>query len=167
MSTTYAVIATKRLTISQPGGDREVPKGCVVDLIVWDGEGDFEWGLNTRLEAVQEGWGVVDGKLVELPQEVPGAPDAPSAPIRVIRALAFRDRFSQEQQDAISVAAMQAAAAGNGRLLSFTFNQAAASETNLDDPRVQEGVAALAQAELITAAQAAALLADGRPDEAV
>lgn len=161
---TYALIATRKQTITYPDEtSREFLKDEVINTLICDEADPYEPTAYQRLDRIEPGWGVVDGKLVQLP-----APDeeAPPPPIRVIRALAFRDRFAAEKQSAISVAAMQSAAAGDGSLLTFMLNQAAAAQTDLDDPRVQAGVAALKAAELITEAEATAILADGTPDEA-
>ncbi|TPG53280.1 hypothetical protein EAH89_17330 [Roseomonas nepalensis] len=158
-STTYAIIATRKQTID----GIEYLKDDVVTTVLWDGKSEYEAGAYQRLELIKPGWTVIDGKLAELP---PAPPAGTAAPIRVIRSLAFRDRLAQAKQEAISVAAMQAATAGDGALLTFMLNQAAAAETNLDDPRVQLGINALRGAGLITQAEATALRADGTPDEA-
>jgi hypothetical protein len=65
---THAMIATKKITVPQPGEPgREFTTGQVVNMIVWDGEADFEPGPNIRLEKVPEGWGVLeDGTLGDL-----------------------------------------------------------------------------------------------------
>lgn len=109
---------------------------------------------------VEPGW-THDGTTFAAPVAAP-----PAAPIRVIRALAFRERLPPTKADALNVAAMQAAAAGDGSLLTFLLNQVAATVTDLDDPRVMAGVSTLQVAGLITATEAARLLADGTPDEA-
>jgi len=91
----------------------------------------------------------------------------PGWPVRVIRSLAFRQRLSDAKRAALSVAAMQAAAQGDGTLLTFLLDQASSTETDLDDPKVKAGVQALRAADLITAAEATALLADGTEAERV
>lgn len=96
------------------------------------------------------------------------SPPAPvAAPVRRIRSLAFRERLSPDKRKALSVAAMQAAGAGDGSLLTFLLDQASSVETDLDDPRVVEGVAALRAGDLVTEAEATAMLADGTPAEAI
>lgn len=94
----------------------------------------------------------------------PPPPPAPP-PIRIIRSLAFRQRVPDAKRVAISVAAMQAAAAGDGQLLTFMLDQAASVTTDLDLPAVQAGVAALLAAKLVTQAEADAMLANGTPEE--
>ncbi|WP_043838860.1 hypothetical protein [Muricoccus aerilatus] len=163
MSKQYAIVAIERAAIELPGMEpRQVEAGDVVNVVLWDGDAEFDPGPGMDLLLIQEGWGVVDGRLAELP--APEEEPAP-APIRVIRSLAFRDRMPVEKQALLSVTAMQAAAAGDGALLTFLFNQAASTTTNLDDPRVQDGVMALIAADLLTEDEAAALLADGTPEE--
>lgn len=159
----YAIVATGSASIELPGMEpRQVEAGEVLNVIVSDTEVELDPGWQAELVAIQPGWGVVDGKLAELPSA--GEEPAP-APIRVIRSLAFRDRMPAEKQALLSVAAMQAAATGDGGLMTFLFNQAASTTTNLDDPRVQDGVVALIAADLLTEEEAAAMLADGTPNE--
>jgi len=88
-------------------------------------------------------------------------PPAPPAPVsqRLITELAFRQRFTQDEQRAIYTAAkssvdvqiylddMRAAAVAN------------AGNVNLDDPLTSQGVAALEAAGLITAGRSAEILA--------
>lgn len=111
--------------------------------------------------AVRPGW-TYDGTTFAPPAVV--AP--PAVPIRLIRALAFRERLPAAKADSLNVAAMQAAMAGDGSLLTFLLNQVAATVTDLDDSRVMAGVSTLQLAGLITATEAAKLLADGKPEEA-
>lgn len=100
-------------------------------------------------------------------QDFAAPPATPSPPaVRVIRSLAFRERLSPEKRAALSVAAMQAAAQGDGTLLTFLLDQASALETDLDDPKVSGGVGVLQAAGLITQAEADAMLADGSVAEA-
>ena len=96
----------------------------------------------------------------------PATPPAPSR-IRVIRSLAFRDRLAAARQAELTAAAAAAAMppASNGALLNFLLSQAASVTTDLDDPRTVGGVDALRAAGLITAAERAALLADGTAAE--
>lgn len=101
-----------------------------------------------------------------LAQQYPAGWGGPAAPVRVIRSLAFRERLPAEKRNAVNVAAMQAAANGDGALMTFLLDQASSTETDLDDPRTQAGVAALLAARLITQAEADAMLADGTPEEA-
>ncbi|MFC0384324.1 hypothetical protein [Muricoccus vinaceus] len=114
-----------------------------------------------QAKKVEPGW-LYDGTTFA----APGDPEPQVVRARIIRSLAFRDRLSQERQQEISVAAMQMAAGGDGSLLTYLLNQAAGSVTDLDDPRVQEGVAKLAAAGLVSAAEAEAILADGSAGEA-
>lgn len=108
-------------------------------------------------------------RIVPGPDGAPIAVDPPPAPppppIRTIRALAFRERLPEARRRDIAVAAVQAAAAGEGHLHTWLLDQAAASVTDLDDPRVQAGVAELLGAGLITTAERDALLADGTREE--
>lgn len=122
---------------------------------------DFVQLTTAQAKKVEPGW-VYDGATFAPP---PG-PEMQVVRTRIIRSLAFRDRLSKEKQEAISVAAMQMATGGDGSLLTYLLNQAAGSVTNLDDPRVQEGVAKLLTAGLISAAEAEAMLADGSAGEA-
>ena len=108
---------------------------------------------------VQPGWHV-EGASYAPPPDAPGP-----APIRVIRSLAFRERMPAAKRTALSVAAMQAAGAGDGTLLTFLLDQASSVETDLDDPRVQGGVQQLLAAGLLTDAEADAMLADGAAEE--
>jgi hypothetical protein len=103
------------------------------------------------------------GQVIE-PGEggVPVAQAAPAPPaIRRIRSLAFRERLSLARRTAITLAAHQAAAAGNAALLTFLMDQAASTSTDLDDDRTTDGVAALLAAGAITQQEHDALLADG------
>ncbi|WP_431281672.1 hypothetical protein ACQW02_20005 [Humitalea sp. 24SJ18S-53] len=95
----------------------------------------------------------------------PPAPE-PAPAIRVIRSLAFRERLAEDRRADLNVAAMQAAVAGDGTLLSFLLDQTAGTTTHLDDPRVVAGVAQLLNQGLVSGVEAAALLADGTSEEA-
>jgi hypothetical protein len=98
---------------------------------------------------------------------VPCAPPPMPAPppIRVIRSLAFRMRLPDARRVAITGAALAAAASDGGAAMTFLLDQASSVTTDLDDARVVAGVAALRAANLITAAEASALLADGTAAE--
>lgn len=119
--------------------------------------------LYVRLQAAsqEEAQAALDAALAQ----VGTAPPAPPR-IRVIRALAFRERIPESRRSSLSVAAMSAAAQGDGTLLTFLWDQAAASVTDLDNERVQAGVAMMLAAGLITQGERDALLADGTPEEA-
>lgn len=95
-------------------------------------------------------------------------PPAPPPPIRRITPLAFRRRMTPEQRGALTLAAAAAMAASppNPALQVFIDDLSAARFVDLDDAETIGGVAAMHAAELITAEQAAALLADGAPAEA-
>ena len=82
-----------------------------------------------------------------------GRKPAPPPDPRTITALAFFDRFGAKQ-GAIAQAAMTSPA-----VLLLMTRAAAASEVNLDAEEVRQGVAALEAARVITAAEAAAVLA--------
>jgi hypothetical protein len=97
------------------------------------------------------------------PFELPPAPPPP--PIRVVRSLAFRLRLPEARRAAITTAALGAVPTDGGAALTFLLDQASSVTTDLDDPRVAGGVAALRAAGVITAAEAAALLADGTLEE--
>jgi hypothetical protein len=99
-----------------------------------------------------------------VPCEPPAAPPAP--PVRIVRSLAFRLRLPEARRQAVTAAAFAAAASGAPAALTFLLDQASSVTTDLDDPRVEAGVEALRLAGVITAAEAAALLADGTPEEA-
>ena len=92
----------------------------------------------------------------------------PPRRIRRILPLAFRRRMTQEQRGALTLAAAAAMAASppDATLQVFIDDLSAARFVDLDDAETIGGVAAMQAAGLITAEQAAALLADGAPDEA-
>lgn len=106
-----------------------------------------------------EAWLADGNQLIE------PAPPSLAPASREIRALAFRERLAEDRRKAIAVAAVQAAAAGDGSALTFLLDQAAGQTTDLDDPRVQGGVASMVAAGLISEAESDALLADPPPDE--
>lgn len=94
-------------------------------------------------------------------------PPAPAPPaMRRIATLAFRRRLAPAARAAITVAAHTAAAAGDATLQLALDDLSAARFVDLDDPEVAGLVATLQTAGLITTEQAAALLANGTPDEA-
>jgi hypothetical protein len=93
-------------------------------------------------------------------------PRAPEPPIRTITPLAFRRRLSPARRVAVTAAAAQALAAGNAQLQTWLDDIAAARFVDLDDPELQAGVQALVAAQVLTAPEAALLLADGTPHEA-
>lgn len=95
------------------------------------------------------------------PAEPPPAATAP----RIIRALAFLDRLSPRRQADIVAAARQATARGDPTAELLLLRLGAATEVNLDDPRVTAAVHQMQAAGLVTPDEAAALLADPAPDE--
>lgn len=114
--------------------------------------------------------GQAAGQIIVADQD--GAPmlSAPPAPtpitIRRIAPLAFRRRLSGATRQAITLAASAAMGQGDATLQTFLDDLASARFVDLDDPEVVAGVAALQTAGLVTAQEAAALLADGTLDEA-
>lgn len=109
--------------------------------------------------------------IVAGPDGAPIAVDPPAPPpppaIRVIAPLAFRRRLSMERRQQITLAAAQALAATppNAALQTWLDDLVAARQIDLDNPETLAGVALLQSAGLLTEAEAAALLADGTPDE--
>lgn len=95
-----------------------------------------------------------------------GTAPPPPPRIRVIRALAFRERLPEPRRRALTAAAVALAPQDGGQLLTFLLDQAAAQVTDLDHPQVQAGAAMLLGAGLITQEEHDALLADGTPEEA-
>lgn len=114
--------------------------------------------------------GQASGFLIQAgPDGVPAlvAPPSPAPPtMRRIATLAFRRRLAPAARSAITVAAHTAAAAGDATLQLALDDLSAARFVDLDDPEVAGLVATLQTAGLITTEQAAALLANGTPDEA-
>lgn len=86
----------------------------------------------------------------------------PPRPPRRIRALAFFDRLPLARQ-----AEVVAAARGDVTFDLLVTRLTAASEVDLDDPMVVDGVRALVHARIISPEEEKALLADPRPEEAV
>lgn len=103
-----------------------------------------------------------DGTFTEYLDEAEALPK----PLRRVRSLAFLDRLPIERQAEIVAAARVLATQGQPLPDLLLTRLGAATELDLDDPRVVHGVAALREAKLIDEAEAAALLADPRPDEA-
>lgn len=95
----------------------------------------------------------------------PPAPPPPP-PVRRLAPLAFRRRFPPATRAAITLAAAQALAAGDPTLQVFLDDLAASRFVDLDAPETRAGVAAMVAAGLLTESEAAAVLADGTPDEA-
>lgn len=92
-------------------------------------------------------------------------PPPPAPPIRMITPLAFRRRIGPERRAAITLAASQAMQAGDATIQTWLDDLAASRVVDLDDPELLAGVAVLLGADLITAAERDALLADGQPTE--
>lgn len=95
----------------------------------------------------------------------PPAPEAPP-PIRRISPLAFRKRLSPASRAAVTLAAATALAAGDAQLQTIIDDLGSARLVDLDDTELAGFLATLVGAGVITAAERAALLADGTPDEA-
>jgi hypothetical protein len=93
------------------------------------------------------------------------APPVQPVAIRKIRSLAFRERLSEARRKQITVAAVATAAGGDATMLTWLMDQAASIETDLDDPRVAGGAAAMLAGAVINQAEHDALLADGTPQE--
>lgn len=73
----YAVVATENATIQFPGDvARQVEAGEVVNVAEWDGASAFDPGPGLQMTLIEPGWGVVEGRLVQLPA-AGSAPDAP------------------------------------------------------------------------------------------
>jgi hypothetical protein len=67
--TTYAIVASKKVTVDTAAGPVTLAKGQVMTLVVWDGKTPFDPGDGLSLQEVPDGWGVgADGKLSELPR---------------------------------------------------------------------------------------------------
>ena len=108
---------------------------------------------------VQPGW-TWNGSAFAAP-----APPPPLPAIRRIAPLAFRRRLGSAKRAAITLAAAAAMEGGDATLQVFLDDLAASRVVELDHPDTVAGVAAMQAAGLITATEAAALLADGAPDE--
>jgi hypothetical protein len=83
-------------------------------------------------------------------------PETPK-PVRVISALAFMERLTQQERIAI-----RHAAKANVELEDWLDLLRAAQVVDLDDPRTVEGLAAMVKAGLLTATRRDAILADAR-----
>lgn len=95
---------------------------------------------------------------------LPATPVTPPA-IRHVATLAFRRRLPAARRAAVTLAASAAMEAGDATLQTWLDDLAASGRVDLDDPEILAGVAALLAAGVITAAERAALLADGTPGE--
>jgi hypothetical protein len=132
-------------------GLNDVPQGAVpISDDVWEA-----WIGDT----VQQRW---NGTAL-VPCDPPAVPPAP--PIRKIRSLAFRERLPEARRKQITAAAVAAASAGDATMLTWLMDQVASTETDLDDPRVVAGAAAMRAASIISQAEHDALLANGTPQE--
>lgn len=65
--------------------------GDVQNIVMWDGETQYDPGDGLTLAIIQDGWGVVDGKLAEL-----AAPVSPPAPPIDLAAYAAAARYAKE-----------------------------------------------------------------------
>ncbi|WP_338664982.1 hypothetical protein VQH23_07355 [Pararoseomonas sp. SCSIO 73927] len=81
---TYAQTATRAVDLTQPdGATRSFQQGEVVNLILWDGTAEISVDEGTELRPVPDGWGVVDGQVVDLSTfPVPPPPPAPPEPTK-------------------------------------------------------------------------------------
>jgi hypothetical protein len=86
-------------------------------------------------------------------------------PRRVMPGAALLRRLPLTCRQAITAAAVQAAAAGDGELLTWLMDLAACAGADLDDPALRAALDRLASAGLITPAERAALLADATPND--
>lgn len=96
----------------------------------------------------------VDGRLVGQIWMGQGWIEAPAQPDRTLTRLAFRNRFTFEEKQAIYTAAE-----GSVAIRIFLDDINAAEEINLDDPATQYGVQTLEVGGLIAAGRAAEVLA--------
>lgn len=149
-----------------------IENNVVVELIPADPDVPLEQRFTAELVAtmvpvaladVAEGWRY-DGGSFAPPATI--APP-PQATIRVIAPLAFRRRMSTARRREITLAAAQAMAATPPQpaLQVWLDDLNAAKRVELDHPDTIAGVALLQGAGLLTEAEAAALLADGTPEE--
>jgi len=84
------------------------------------------------------------------------------APVwRTCTPLEFMALFEESEEDAITVAAAQAAAAGQPRLQRFLNRLVASQLVEFDHPDLKSGMDALVAAELLTRARADEILAGG------
>ncbi|WP_424139351.1 hypothetical protein [Roseomonas chloroacetimidivorans] len=80
----YAQTATEAVTLPQlDGSSQQYKKDEVINLVLWDGVTDITLEDGTELRLVPDGWGVVDGKLVELPAVTPAEPSIDSVPASI------------------------------------------------------------------------------------
>lgn len=78
---------------------------------------------------------------------------------RLLPALAFRQRFTDAEREAITLAASRGLEQGSARLQLWLDDLAAAGVVDLASPALAERLAALEEADLIAAGRAAEILA--------
>lgn len=93
------------------------------------------------------------------------APPPPPKPIRTISPYAFRLRLPPATRRAVTLAASRALEGADATLQTWLDDLSSTRRVDLDHPEIAAGVATLRGGGLITDAEAAALLADGTPDE--
>ena len=82
-----------------------------------------------------------------------------SRPVTLVECLALRDRFTDAEMGAVTVAASRALDQGDPRLQMLLDTMGAAIQLDLTDPRVQQGIGGLVVLGLLTADRANVILA--------
>lgn len=109
---------------------------------------EFVAALAEAPEGVEPGWTLVEGQFQ------PPAPITVTSPPRIVTPRQFMDRLPMERQAAITAAAMS-----SPQILLWLIRLTGALEVDLDNAETMEGVQTLAMAEILTEAEAEALLA--------
>lgn len=130
--------------------------GIVRELTAEDPAGRFHPSLHWQ----ECGEDVQEGDLWTGEDFAPAPPPPPPAAPRVLPALDFRrQRFTQAERQAITLAASRGLEAGDATLQLWLDDLAAAGVVNLDSPEVAARLADLEALELIGPGRAAEILA--------